>query len=188
MFEARDGVRALSPASASSSLGAQLGLGEVDEDELYAGLDWLHECPAVIEAALPKRHLKNGALVLYDVSSSFLEGRCCPLAKLGYNRDVRKGTLQITYGWLCAADRPLRCHSTCYAGGTMGGFALRRRIPGRTPNPDYRAAAPRCSGRTRASRMRHGRVAGVFDAGQGRRCGGFLANLGTCSDGDSYRI
>ena len=97
-------ARALSPATAASSLGEALGLGEVDEDELYTALDWLLERQPAIETALAKRHLINGTLVLYDVSSSYMEGRCCPLAKRGYSRDGRKGTLQITYGLLCAAD------------------------------------------------------------------------------------
>ena len=97
-------ARALSPATASSSLGSELGLGGVDEDELYDALDWLHERQPAIEAALAKRHLKNGTLVLYDVSSSYMEGRCCPLARRGYSRDGRKGTLQIVYGLLCAPD------------------------------------------------------------------------------------
>ena len=97
-------ARALSPATAASSLGAVLGLGKVDEDELYTALDWLLERQSAIETALAKRHLSNGTLVLYDVSSSYMEGRCCPLAKLGYSRDGRKGTLQITYGLLCASD------------------------------------------------------------------------------------
>jgi transposase len=97
-------ARALSPATAASSLGAVLGLGEVDEDELYTALDWLLERQSAIETALAKRHLSNGTLVLYDVSSSYMEGRCCPLAKRGYSRDGRKGTLQITYGLLCASD------------------------------------------------------------------------------------
>src|SRR6202521_5009818 len=78
-------AKALDPATAASSLGTVLGLGEVDEDELYAALDWLLERQPQIEAALAKRHLKNGTLVLYDVSSSYLEGRCCELAQLGYN-------------------------------------------------------------------------------------------------------
>ena len=81
-----------------------LGLGEVDEDELYTALDWLLERQPAIEATLAKRHLTNGTLVLYDVSSSYMEGRCCPLAKRGYSRDGRKGTLQIVYGLLCAPD------------------------------------------------------------------------------------
>jgi transposase len=96
--------RALSPDTATSSLGTILGLGEVDEDELYTALDWLGERQPAIETALAKRHLKNGTLVLYDVSSSYLEGSCCPLAHRGYSRDGRKGTLQIVYGLLCAPD------------------------------------------------------------------------------------
>jgi hypothetical protein len=97
-------ARALSPDTATSSLGAVLGLGEVDEDELYTALDWLLERQPAIEATLAKRHLTHGTLVLYDVSSSYMEGRCCPLAKRGYSRDGRKGTLQIVYGLLCAPD------------------------------------------------------------------------------------
>ncbi len=97
-------ARALSPATAASSLGEVLGLGCVDEDELYAALDWLLERQPAIETTLAKRHLTNGTLVLYDVSSSYMEGRCCPLAKRGYSRDGRKGTLQIVYGLLCAPD------------------------------------------------------------------------------------
>src|SRR5208283_1087810 len=97
-------ARTLSPATASSSLGEALGLGEVDDDELYAALDWLLARQAAIETALAKRHLRNGTLVLYDVSSSYMEGSCCPLAKRGYSRDGKKGTLQIVYGLLCAPD------------------------------------------------------------------------------------
>src|SRR3954464_4077984 len=97
-------ARARSPATASSSLGEALGLGEVDDDELYAALDWLHQRQPAIETILANRHLRHGTLVLYDVSSSYLEGRCCPLAKRGYSRDGKKGTLQIVYGLLCAPD------------------------------------------------------------------------------------
>src|ERR1700729_534921 len=97
-------ARALSPATAASSLGEVLGLGEVDEDELYSALDWLLERQHAIEATLAKRHLTHGTLVLYDVSSSYMAGRCCPLAKRGYSRDGKKGTLQIVYGLLCAPD------------------------------------------------------------------------------------
>jgi hypothetical protein len=97
-------ARTLSPATASSSLGEALGLGDVSDAELYAALDWLLERQAAIETALAKRHLQNGTLVLYDVSSSYMEGRCCPLAKRGYSRDGKKGTLQIVYGLLCAPD------------------------------------------------------------------------------------
>ncbi len=97
-------ARALSPETAASSLGAELGLGPVDEEELYAALDWLAVRQSAIETALAKRHLTGGTLVLYDVTSSSMEGRCCPLAQFGYNRDGKKGKLQIVYGLLCAPD------------------------------------------------------------------------------------
>src|SRR6516164_716625 len=97
-------ARALSPDTATSSLGEQLALGVVDEDELYSALDWLAVRQPAIEAALAKRHLSGGTLVLYDVSSSYLEGRCCPLAQFGYSRDGKRGKLQIVYGLLCAGD------------------------------------------------------------------------------------
>jgi DDE family transposase len=97
-------AKALDPATAAHSLGAVLGLGAVDEDELYTALDWLAERQPAIEAALAKRHLEGGTLVLYDVSSSYVEGRCCELASFGHNRDGKRGKLQIVYGLLCAAD------------------------------------------------------------------------------------
>ena len=97
-------ARALSPETAASSLGDELGLGIVDEEELYAALDWLAVRQPAIEAMLAKRHLSGGTLVLYDVTSSYMEGRCCPLARFGYNRDGKKGKLQIVYGLLCAPD------------------------------------------------------------------------------------
>ena len=97
-------ARALSPDTATSSLGEQLDLGVVDEDELYSALDWLAVRQPAIEAALAKRHLSSGTLVLYDVSSSYLEGRCCALAQFGYSRDGKRGKLQIVYGLLCAPD------------------------------------------------------------------------------------
>jgi transposase len=67
-------------------------------------MDWLHERQTAIATALARRHLSNGTLVLYDVSSSYMQGRCCPLAKRGYSRDGKRGTLQIVYGLLCAPD------------------------------------------------------------------------------------
>ena len=97
-------ARMLDPLTVSSSLGEVLGLGPVDEDELYVALDWLGERQEAIEKALARKHLHDGTLVLYDVSSSYVEGRCCELARLGYNRDGKKGKLQIVYGLLCAAD------------------------------------------------------------------------------------
>jgi hypothetical protein len=102
-------ARDLAADTACSSLGRRLQLGAVDEVELYRALDWLGARQAAIEDALARRHLKgrhlkDGALVLYDVSSSWLEGRCCELARFGYSRDGKKGKLQIVYGLLCAAD------------------------------------------------------------------------------------
>jgi transposase len=91
-----------------STLAAELGLGEVDSDELYAALDWLGERQGRIEAGLARRHLAEGTLVLYDVSSSYFEGRTCPLAQLGYSRDRRRGSLQIVYGLVCEPEgRPI---------------------------------------------------------------------------------
>src|SRR5271155_665171 len=97
-------ARDLAADTAGSSLGRLLELGAVEESELYRALDWLGARQAAIETALARRHLKDGALVLYDVSSSWLEGRCCELARFGYSRDGKKGKLQIVYGLLCAAD------------------------------------------------------------------------------------
>lgn len=97
-------ARQLSEATAAHSLGAVLELGAVDEDELYAALDWLGEAQLKIETALAKRHLRDGCLVLYDLTSSYLEGRHCELARFGYSRDGKKDKLQIVFGLLCAAD------------------------------------------------------------------------------------
>jgi hypothetical protein len=97
-------ARQLSEPTASHSLGAVLRLGEVDEDELYRALDLLGAAQPAIERALARRHLRDGTLVLYDVTSSYLEGRCCELARFGYSRDGRPDRPQIVFGLLCAAD------------------------------------------------------------------------------------
>jgi hypothetical protein len=97
-------AKALDPETTTSSLGSVLGLGPVDEDELYAALDELVDRQPAIETALAERHLSDHTLVLYDVTSSYVEGRCCPLAGFGYNRDGKKGKMQIVYGLVCAAD------------------------------------------------------------------------------------
>ena len=98
-------ARALDPETASTSLGAVLGLGPVTGNEMLDMLDWLLERQPWIEMSLANRHLKAGnTLILYDVSSSYLEGRCCPLAAFGHNRDGKRGKMQVTYGLLCAAD------------------------------------------------------------------------------------
>jgi len=94
-------ARQLDEATASHSLGAVLGLGAVAVNELYAALDWLRAHQPKIEAKLARRHLDEGTLVLYDVTSTYLEGRCCPLAQFGYSRDGKPHKLQIVFGVLC---------------------------------------------------------------------------------------
>src|SRR6202140_3878096 len=94
-------ARLLDDETAGCSLGAVLELGAVDERTLYDALDWLIEQQERIEKALARRHLKNGTLVLYDVSSTYFEGRTCELAQFGHNRD---GKLQIVFGLLCSQD------------------------------------------------------------------------------------
>ena len=81
-----------------------LGLGEVKAKEVYAALDWLGMAQSPIEDALARRHLCDGTLVLYDVSSSYVEGRCCELADFGHSRDHRSDKMQIVYGLLCSPD------------------------------------------------------------------------------------
>ena len=78
-------------------------VGATNEDELYSAMDWLLERQPHIEKKLASRHLKNGGLVLYDLSSSYFEGSTCPLAALGHNRDGKKGKLQVNYGLLTDA-------------------------------------------------------------------------------------
>jgi transposase len=91
-----------------STLAEELGVEGVDADDLYAALDWLGERQGRIEQRLARRHLEAGELVLYDVSSSYFEGRTCPLARRGYSRDRRRGSLQIVYGLLCDREgRPV---------------------------------------------------------------------------------
>src|ERR1700676_5189646 len=97
-------ARLLDDETAGCSLGAVLGLGAVDEQALYDALDWLLGQQARIEKALARRHLKNGTLVLYDVTSTYFEGRTCPLARFGYNRDGKSGKLQIVFGLLCTTE------------------------------------------------------------------------------------
>jgi hypothetical protein len=97
-------ARALNAATHTSSLGQLLELGALDEDDLYEAMDWLLARQSEVEAALAKRHLADGALVLYDVSSTYFEGRCCPLAKLGHSRDGKPDRPQIVFGLLTNAE------------------------------------------------------------------------------------
>ena len=97
-------ARQINPQLSSSSLGESLGLEVVDEDELYEAMDWLLERQSRIETTLARRHLSEGGLVLYDVSSSYFEGRRCPLARIGYSRDRKRNRPQIVFGLLTDAE------------------------------------------------------------------------------------
>lgn len=94
-------ARGLRTDTATSSLGQLLGVCGCDEDDLYAAMDWVLARQDAVEEALAARHLVNGTLVLYDVSSAAFEGRTCPLGAIGHPRDGVKGRLQIVYGLLC---------------------------------------------------------------------------------------
>ncbi len=93
-------ARELGAETAASTLGELLGVEDTDADDCYAAMDWLLERQVLIEDALAKRHLSDGSLVLYDVTSTYFEGRTCPLAKLGHSRDGKKDKLQIVIGLL----------------------------------------------------------------------------------------
>jgi len=95
-------ARGLRTETATSSLGAVLGVAACDEDDLYDAMDWVLARKDAIENSLAARHLSNGTLVLYDVSSAAFEGHTCPLGKIGHARDGVKGRLQIVYGLLCS--------------------------------------------------------------------------------------
>jgi hypothetical protein len=98
-------TRGLRQETATSSLASLLGLDQtVDEAHLYGALDWLLERQQNVEDALAKRHLSEGSLVLYDVSSTYFEGRRCPLARFGHSRDERSGNPQIVFGLLTAPE------------------------------------------------------------------------------------
>lgn len=94
-------ARALDESRASTSLAWELDLGAVDEDQLYQSLDWLRGQQPRIEARLARRHLSEGELVLFDITSSYFEGTHCPLAQRGYSRDGKPQQEQIVFGLLC---------------------------------------------------------------------------------------
>jgi transposase len=97
-------ARSLNAQNATSTLSEVLGIESATEVELYEAMDWLVLHQQVIEQRLAKKHLAQGSLVLYDLSSTYLEGQNCSLAKIGYSRDGKKGTLQIVFGLLCDAQ------------------------------------------------------------------------------------
>lgn len=101
----------------TTTLPTELGVADANEDELYEALDWLLEHQERIEKKLALRHLSEGGLVLFDLTSSYFEGKTCPLAKLGYNRDGKKGKLQVNYG-LLANGKGCPVAVSVYSGNT----------------------------------------------------------------------
>jgi Transposase DDE domain len=125
-----------------TTLGDELSLGEVKETELLAAMDWLVGRQDRIERTLARRHLPgdgdSNAFVLYDLSSSYIEGRCCPLATLGYSRDGVKGKLQVNYGLICSPEgRPVgvRVHE--------GNVTDQQTVPGTVADPRDRLGIER---------------------------------------------
>lgn len=107
----------------ATTLPALLGVDGASERELYTAMDWLQRRQGRIEKRLAQRHLTAGGLVLYDVSSSYLEGQTCPLARYGYSRDGKRGKLQITYGLVTSRDGcPVAV--AVFAGNTMDSTTL----------------------------------------------------------------
>jgi hypothetical protein len=96
--------RMLHEETATSSLGRVLGVGQCGVDELYRALDWLHEAQPAIERRLARQHLTGSTLVLYDLSSTWLTGRCCALAARGHSRDGKRDDPQIVFGLICTTE------------------------------------------------------------------------------------
>ena len=96
--------RQLHDDTASTSLGRVLGVGQCDVDDLYSALDWLHEAQSVIERRLARQHLVGATLVLYDLTSTWMTGRCCELAARGHSRDGKRDDPQIVFGLVCTAE------------------------------------------------------------------------------------
>jgi Transposase DDE domain len=96
--------RQLSDDTASSSLGRVLGVGQCRAVDLYRALDWLHEAQSAIERRLARAHLVGATLVLYDLTSTWLTGRCCELAARGHSRDGKRDDPQIVFGLVCSAQ------------------------------------------------------------------------------------
>jgi hypothetical protein len=110
-----------------STLAEELNIGSPVAGDLYGALDWLVERQSSIEQTLAERHLQSGGMALYDLSSSYFEGRRCRLAMRGYSRDKRRGSLQIVYGLLCDRDgRPVAIEA--YQGNTLDAQTVQSQI------------------------------------------------------------
>jgi hypothetical protein len=138
--------RLLHDDTANSSLGRVLGVGQCRADELYRALDWLHEAQPVIERRLARQHLVGSTLVLYDLTSTWLTGRCCELAARGHSRDGKRDDPQIVFGLICTGQGcPIAVE--VFAGNiadpaTVAARALRHRahrVGGRSRHADFGA-------------------------------------------------
>jgi Transposase DDE domain len=110
-----------------TTLGADLGVADASTDEVYAAMDWLVERQKIIEARLAKRHLSAGGIAMFDLSSSWVEGRQCELATFGYSRDGKRGRKQIEYGLLtCPAGRPVAIE--VFAGNTSDAISFKTAV------------------------------------------------------------
>jgi len=96
--------RTLRSETSTNTLGEILAVGDTDEDDLYDAMDWLVKRQEKIEQGLAKKHLGEGSMILYDLTSTYFEGRTCPLAKFGHSRDGKRGKLQIVFGLLCSRE------------------------------------------------------------------------------------
>jgi hypothetical protein len=111
----------------TTTLASDRGVADADEDDLYAAMDWLLDRQAAIEQRLARRHLQPGSLVLYDLTSSYFEGTRCPLARLGHNRDGKKGKLQVNYG-LTTDRRGCPVAVAVFAGNTADSATLSEEV------------------------------------------------------------
>ena len=97
-------ARSWHPETALTSLGQTLGVAAADARALYQAMDWLRRRQPQLETALATRHLREGTLALYDLTSTYFEGHTCPLAQFGHSRDGKKGKVQIVFGLVCNAE------------------------------------------------------------------------------------
>ena len=148
---------------ASTTLGPRTwGWQAASTDDVYAAMDWLVARQGDIEAALARRHLAPGGRVLYDLSSSWVEGSCCPLARRGYSRDGKTGKAQVEYGLTCDPEgRPVAVEvfagntadpTRLYLGRPSGARAFRARRcgDGGRPGDDHQRPYRRAQSRRRA--------------------------------------
>jgi len=96
--------RRVGEQTATTTLGQELAIEGASEKDFYEAMDWLEKKRVRIEKKMAKKHLEDGCLVMYDLTSVYMEGCCCPLARRGYSRDGKKRKLQVEFGFLCSKD------------------------------------------------------------------------------------